>query len=213
MRGDRTAGLKKRIPSSQRPDEEPPALPRQISNDATNVYQLPDGTFEMFSVALVRVPETDAAYIAHDNVPGYLRVVDRFASADGLNFETRHRVIDRDAADPADMQFYYLAQTLTPRGRVGMLGHYRCDAQTMDLEWCYSPDGKTWERPQRTAWLPRGQPPAPDCLGIYSNSRLVQHGGRWHLFYTAFNSTHNGKTSHGAPRQVVMHASTPDIWA
>jgi hypothetical protein len=63
---------------------------------------------------------------------------------DGLIFETRHRIIERDAEDPADQQFYYLAVTTTEKGRVGMLGHYRCAAQTMDLEWCFSSDGLKW---------------------------------------------------------------------
>lgn len=202
-----------REPNRERPADEPLALSRQISNDATNIYQLPDGTFEMFSVALIQVPKTDPAYMAHDNAPGLLRVIDHYASADGLDFEVRHRVIQRDTGDPVDQQFYYLAQTLTPKGRVGLLGHYRCEAQTMDLEWCFSPDGKNWERPLRQAWLPRGAPPAPDCYGIYANNRLVQHGGQWHLFYTGVNSSHNGRQSHGPPRQVIMHATTDSLWA
>lgn len=200
-------------PSSERPTDEPLALQRQISNDATTIYQLPDHTFEMFSVALIQVPKTDPAYIAEDNAPGLLRVIDRYTSADGLHFETRQRVIQRDDKDPPDQQFYYLSQTLTPRGRVGLLGHYRCAAQTMDLEWCFSKDGVQWERPTRAAWLPRGEAPAADCYGIYGNNRMVQHGGQWHLFYTGVNSAHNGRKSHGPPRQVVMYATTPSIWA
>jgi hypothetical protein len=141
--------------SANRPADEPLALARLISNDATNIYQLLDGTFEMYSVALVRVPKSDPAYVAEDNAPGLLRVIDRYTSADGLHFENRRRVIQRDTSDPADQQFYYLAATHTPQGRVGMLGHYRCRAQTMDLEWCFSRDGLNWQR-TRTAWLPRG---------------------------------------------------------
>jgi hypothetical protein len=102
--------------------------------------------------------------------------------------------------------------THTPKGRVGMLGHYRCQAQTMDLEWCFSRDGVAWQRPLRRAWLPRGNPPAPDCYGIYGNSRLVHHGGRWHLFYTGVNDSHNGRKSYGKPRQVVMYATAKSIW-
>ena len=199
--------------SKERPADEPLAESRLISNDATNVYQLPDGSFELYSVGLVRVPKGDPAYMAHDNVPGLLRVIDRYTSADGLHFETRQRIIARDERDPADQQFYYLAVTPTPKGRVGLLGHYRCEAQTMDVEWCCSQDGITWDRPLRQAWLPRGNPPAPDCMGIYANHQLVQHGGRWHLFYTGTNATHNHKQSHGAPRQVIMWATTDSIWA
>ena len=200
-------------PGPERPADEPAAESRLVSNDATNVYQLPDGSFELYSVGLVRVPKGDPAYIAHDNVPGLLRVIDRYTSADGLHFDTRRRIIQRDARDPADQQFYYLSVTPTPQGRVGLLGHYRCEAQTMDVEWCFSKDGIDWQRPLRQAWLPRGEPPAPDCLGLYANHGLVQQGGRWHLFYTGVNSTHNRKQSHGAPRQVVMWATTDSIWA
>ncbi len=199
--------------SKERPVGEPQVLSRIISNDATNVYQLPDGTFELYSVGLVQVPKTDPAYMAHDNAPGLLRMIDRYTSEDGLHFETRKRIIQRDAKDPADQQFYYLSVTHTPKGRVGMLGHYRCQAQTMDIEWCFSQDGIEWQRPQRRAWIERGDPPAPDCYGIYANHQLVQHDGRWHLFHTGVNHAHNLKHAYGKARQVIMYASTGSVWA
>jgi len=58
--------------SRDRPADEPLALPHLISNDATNIYQRPDGTFELYSVALIPVPKTDPSYIPHDNAPGLL---------------------------------------------------------------------------------------------------------------------------------------------
>jgi len=195
------------------PAGEPYAPSQLISNDATNVYQLPDGTFEMYSVGLVRVGPDDPAYVAYDNAPGLLRVIDRYTSEDGLHFEHRTRVIQRDAADPVDQQFYYLAVTYTPRGRVGLLGHYRVKAQTMDIEWCFSTDGLTWQRPMRTAWIPRGDRTQPDSYGIYASHNLVRHGGVYHLFYTGVNSAHNGKESYGPPRSVIMHATIEEIWA
>lgn len=205
-------GVMLRAQPSNRPAGEPPAESRLISNDATCVYQLDDGTFEMYSVGLVRVPEGDPAYVAADNAPGLLRVIDRYTSADGLRFETRQRVIERDADEPADQQFYYLAVTHTPRGRVGMLGHYRVRAQTMDLEWCFSADGVKWERPLRKAWLPRGDRSQADSYGIYAPNRLVWHDGKWHLFYHGVNTAHNFKDSHGPPRSVVLYATTESIW-
>jgi hypothetical protein len=196
-----------------RPADEPVAESRLISNDSTSVYQLDDGTFEMYSVGLVRVPADDPAYVAADNAPGLLRVIDRYTSADGLRFENRQRVIERDARDPVDQQFYYLMVTHTPQGRVGMLGHYRVEAQTMDLEWCFSRDGVKWDRPLRTAWLPRGDKTEADSYGIYAPHSLVRHGGTWHLFYNGDNAAHNLKDSHGPPRSVVLHATTDSIWA
>ncbi len=204
--------LRQRSDRQAAPDE-PAAPSRLISNDATNIYQLPDGTFEAYSVGLVRVSPGDPAYVAEDNAPGWLRVIDRYTSEDGLHFETRRRIIARDAHDPADQQFYYLAVTYTARGRVGMLGHYRCAAQTMDLEWCFSRDGIRWERPFRRAWLPRGSPPEPDCYGIYAANQLVERDGRWHLFYTGVNRSHNGRQAHGKPRQVIRYATADSIWA
>jgi hypothetical protein len=94
-----------------------------------------------------------------------------------------------------------------------MLGHYRLEAQTMDLEWCFSRDGIIWHRPQRKAWLPRGDRAQPDSYGIYAPGGLVEHKGRYHLFYTGVNSSHNGRESHGKPRSVIMYASTESIWA
>ena len=192
---------------------EQPASPGVISNDSSMIYQLPDGTFEMYAVTLVPVPKEDPAYIAHDNAPGLVRVVDRYTSGDGLHFETRQRIIERDAADPVDQQFYHLSVTRTAKGCVGMLGHYRCEAQTMDLEWCFSPDGVKWQRPLRRAWLMRSAQPAPDCYGIYASNQLVYQDGKWHLFYTGVNSSHNGKHSYGKPRQVIMYATVDSIWA
>lgn len=195
-----------------RPDDEPLASSRLISNDATMIYQLADGTFEMFSAGLVKAPEGDPGIVLEDNIPGYMRFIDRYVSDDGLHFDVRQRVIERDARDPADQQFYHLAVTYTPKGRVGMLGHYRVKAQTMDLEWCFSSDGVQWHRPLRRAWLPRGSESEADSYGIYPPSALVPRDGKWHLFYTGVNSAHNGKHSHGPPRSVIMYATTESIW-
>ena len=167
----------------------------------------------MYSVALLQVPRSDPAYVAFDNAPGWLRVIDRYTSADGLHFDTRRRVIQRDASDPVDQQFYYLAVTHTPRGRVGMLGHYRVRAQTMDLEWCFSKDGTKWERPLRRAWLARGDKSQVDSYGIYACNHLVERGGKWHLFYTGVNSGHNHKESYGPPRSAVLYATADSLWA
>jgi hypothetical protein len=206
------AGLKRFArPSRTRPDDEPPAPARLVSNDATNVYRLPDGTFEMYSVALIEVDKDDPRYIAHDNAAGWIRVIDRYVSRDGLDWTDRQRILVPDAQDPIDQQFYYLAVTHMPQGRVGLLGHYRVQAQTMDLEACVSVDGIAWERSRR-AWIPRGEVGQPDSYGIYAPHALVQHEGLWHLFYTGVNEAHNGAHAHGPPTQAVMHATCDSLW-
>jgi len=196
----------------ERPAHEPSARGELICNDATNVYQLADGSFELYSPGLIRVPRDDPRFIAHDNAAGLLRVIDRWVSADGLHWTGRRRVIEQDANDPQDQQFYYLAVTYTPQGRVGMLGHYRVQAQTMDLEWCFSADGLQWQRPLRIPWIRRGREGEPDSYAIYACSSLVQYADKWWLFYTGMNMAHNYRHSHGSPHSVIMLATTDSIW-
>ena len=194
---------------------EPPAPPALISNDATNVYQLPDGSFELYTVALVSVGRDDPRFAANDNIPGLIRVIDRFTSADGLNWGNRQRVIFPDAQDPVDLQFYYLSVTHTERGRVGLLGHYRLGAQTLDIEPCFSSDGLTWQRPLRQAWIPRDAPgtTAASYL-LHASHALVRHDGLWHLFYTGGNFAHNHRHTHGdAETRAVLLATCAELWA
>lgn len=193
---------------------EPLAPAALISNDATNVYQLPDGSFEMYSVALMQVGKDDPRYAANDNIPGLVRVMDRYTSADGLTWGNRQRVLVPDEKDPKDLQFYYLSVTHTERGRVGLLGHYRLGAQTMDMEVCFSQDGITWQRPQRQPWITRDAPGA--TVGSYllhAPHALVRKDGLWHLFYTGGNFAHNHKDQHGRPDRAVMLATCAELWA
>jgi hypothetical protein len=197
---------------AQRVDGEPAPDPMLVANDSTNIYQLSDGTFEMYSVGLMEVSPDDPRYIREDNAAGWIRVIDRFTSRDGLRFGDRQRVIVPDADDSVDQQFYYLAVTHTDRGRIGLLGNYRVREQVVDLEWCFSRDGVKWERPLRKPWLERGTPGEADSLTLYASHSLVPHAGRWHLFYTGVNYSHNFKRTSGQPRSVVMHASCRSPW-
>jgi hypothetical protein len=191
---------------------EPLAPAALISNDATNVYQLRDGSFEMYSVALVQVGKDDPRYMAMDNIPGLIRVMDRYVSADGLRWEGRRRVLTPDADDSHDLQFYYLSVTHTGRGRVGILGHYRLEAQTIDMEWCFSDDGIRWQRPARHPWLPRGDASQTDSYMLHAPHALVEREGQWWLFYTGGNFAHNQRHSHGQSDRAIMLATTTSIW-
>mgnify|MGYP003673722244 CR=1 FL=1 len=208
------AGLERFAKKKAAPVEGEPLAPaRLISNDATNVYQLPDGSFEMYSVALMQVGKEDPRYAAQDNIPGLVRVIDRYTSADGLNWDDRRRVVIPEADDPADLQFYYLSVTHTDRGRVGLLGHYRLDTQSIDIEPCFSADGITWDRPIRKPWLPRAAP--NEGVGSYllhAPHAMVHRDGRWWLFYTGGNFSHNHKHSHGAPDRGILLASCESFW-
>ncbi len=177
------------------------------TNDATNVYLLTDGTYEMYTVGLVKVQKEDPRYVSHDNAAGLVRVIDRLTSRDGLTWGNRRRVLQPDAQDAPGLQFYYLSVTQTPERKIGMLGHYRADNQTTDIELCFSNDGVTWERPYRKPWIQRGKPGEPDCYGIYAPHALVFSNGSYLLFYSGTNYTHNFKIHQGPCRSVIMLTS------
>ena len=189
----------------------PAAPPERVTNDATNVYRLPDGTFELYTAALESVPEGDPRYVAHDNAKGWIRVIDRFTSEDGLHFSDRRRVIARDADDPPDRQFYGLTVIPTARGRVGLIHQYPCAAQTMEIEWAFSEDGVSWQRGHRDGWLPRARPgEAVDSYRVYPPGNVIEHDGRWWLFYTGCNFAHNRIDCHGDTRRRRLMLATID---
>ena len=208
------AGLTRRAKQKATPEKGEPLAPANlISNDATNVYQLADGSFEMYSVALVQVEEGDPRYAPQDNLKGYVRVIDRYTSDDGLRWRNRQRIVDRDENDPIDQQFYFLSVTYTERGRIGMLGHYRLDSQAIDIEPCFSSDGITWERPMRRPWIPRDEPgEGVATYLLHAPHNLVQRDGRWWLFYTGGNFSHNHKHSHGNPDRAILVASCETLF-
>lgn len=170
-----------------KPNFESESTPGMLCNDATNVYLLPNGSFEMFTVVIYPVDKDDPRFIAHDNAAGWVRVIERRTSQDGITWSHGTTVIEPDKNDPKELQFYYLAVNHTSEGRVGILGRYLVEAQTMDIEWCFSKDGINWNRPERKAWLPR----MSELLGVYAPHSLVCHNGCWHMFYTGCNYTHN----------------------
>ena len=170
-----------------KPEYEPESTPGMLCNDATNVYLLSDDTFEMYTAAIFPITEDDPRYIAHDNAAGWIRVIERRTSKDGIIWSQGKTVIEMDEDDPSDLQFYYLAVNHLPEGRIGMLGRYLVEAQTMDIEWCFSEDGINWKRPVRQPWLER----SPGLLGIYAPHSMVFYNQEWYLFYTGCNYNHN----------------------
>lgn len=185
------------------------------TNDCSTVYQLPDGTFELYAQSLSKIDESDPRYVAHDNLKGWVRSIDRFTSEDGLNFNQRQRqVLAADKGDPVDTQFYYLNVTHTPRGRVGLLGWYRVREGYLELQYTFSKDGITWNR-TRTPWVPRGKPGEADSEAVYPPQSIVHHDNRWWLFYTGVNYTHSTlKTTQpdDKPGSAIMLATTASLW-
>ena len=184
------------------------------SNDATNVYYDAERReFEMLSVWLLpNRPET-GRHTPHDNAPQVLRVIHRRTSADGIVFSDPELIIMPDEADPPTQQFYYLAQHREADWRIGFLGDYPCWEQTMDIEMCFSREGRRWERPLRGGFIPRDPVPQPGCMSAYATNHLLPVADeRWLLLYRAGNQLHNGQMGPGVtaePWYGVMGASWP----
>jgi hypothetical protein len=165
---------------------------RKRSNDATFVVRNPQtGEWEMYSVWLTYVPPTHPRYCAHDNAPGAIRTIHRRTSQDGLEWSDPQLIISQDENDPIDQQFYHLAVLFEGTTRIGLLGHYRLDEQTQDMEICFSRDGMHWNRPLRGGWLPRGETGAFDSASIYPTQGFIRRGEHLLLPYWASDMRHN----------------------
>jgi len=173
-----------------RPEGEPQVTADMLLNDATNVYLMPDGTFELYSAEVIMCPPGPEP---HQKDP-CLRFIQHRTSADGIRWSSPERVLIRDGEDPYDLQFYYLAVNFTPHGRIGVLGHYRSDPGTGDLEFCFSRDGIEWKRQRRP-----GFPRPKGVEGIYAPHDLVKVDGLYYLFYTGNTCNHHGVVSPDAP--------------
>lgn len=165
--------------------DEPAATADLLMNDATNVYRLEDGSFELYA----------AQVFTRNVLPGkktprepYFRTIQRRTSPDGLHWSKPQVVLKPDEQDDYDLQFYYLSVTHTPEGRIGLLGHYHSDPGVMDIEFCYSADGIQWTR-ERIPDFPRpaevGMVVAPHCL--------LKKEDKYFMFYTCDLINHRGE--------------------
>ncbi|MGC9346773.1 MAG: hypothetical protein ACP5JG_01435 [Anaerolineae bacterium] len=179
------------------------------TNDANYMYWNPRlGCYEQFSQwFLDAIPERR---VAEDNVPDFNRMIQRRVSADGLTWSAPELVIQADARDPWDQQFYYLAVQYHEDWLIGSLGHYRVEnaQQTMDLELAFSRDGRRWERPLRGGFIPR-EPGGRDAEGVYPPNAWIDRGDDWLCLYTGSARKHNQSRNADLPPHCIMAVSWP----
>lgn len=177
------------------------------TNDANFVYWNPRlGCYEQFSQWFLDAsPERR---VAEDNCPDFNRMIQRRVSADGLTWSAPELVIQADARDPWDQQFYHLAIQYHEDWLIGSLGHYRVEnaQQTMDLELVFSRDGRNWQRPLRGGFIPR-EPGGRDAEGVYPPNTWIDKGDRWLCLYSATARQHNQHDRQDRPPTCIMAAS------
>jgi hypothetical protein len=125
----------------------------------------------------------------HDNAPFMLRAIHRRTSADGMEWSDPELLIVPDERDRLDQQFYYLAVHRQDGWQIGLMGSYLVHDQTMDIELCFSRDGRRWDRPLRMPWVPRESD--EEAGMIHAPNRLLDEGEDWLLLYTASSHRHN----------------------
>lgn len=168
------------------------AAKRRLSNDATFVVRNPaGGLWEMYTVWLLPNPPGHPRRCEHDNAPAVLRTIQRRTSQDGLQWSDPQLILAPDENDPLDQQFYHLAVQWFEGRRLGFLGNYRLDEQTMDMELCFSADGTHWHRPLRGPWIQRGNPGDFNAMGIYPVHGIIPQKDHWLVPYNAINLAHN----------------------
>lgn len=189
-----------------------------ISNDATNVFYDPEtGLYRMFSVSLLPAGSAPERRVAHDNASGWLRVIHRRTSRDGIYWSDAELVLVPDQNDPADLQFYTLSQTGGDHSLIGVAGYYRAGMQIMEpMPVCSADGGRTMIRPELPWGLAdglSGQMEEPVRM-LFPGGMLKQDNS---IFWTAtaFNFFHNqsGKLDPSAYiQQSVVFRSGADRW-
>ncbi len=179
------------------------------TNDASFVYWNPWlRCYEQFSQGFLdAAPERR---VAEDNCPDFNRMIQRRVSVDGLTWSAPELVIQTDARDPWDQQFYHLAVQYHENWMIGSLGHYRVEnqQQTQDLELVFSRDGRRWERPLRGGFIPR-DPGGRDAQGIYPPNAWIDCGNHWLCLYSATTRKHNQHARADLPPTCIIAATWP----
>lgn len=175
-------------------------------NDATAVYHNPDNSWEIFSAALVILSPQNQRFAHKDIWRGYIRIVQRWTSPDGLCWSEPEIVATPDADDPIDLQFYYLVKTQLDWGTLGLLGRFYARSQRLDIEPVFSTDNRCWNRPYRKNCLPQNE--AFERVSVVPSHNLLQEGDHLRLYYNGSNYDHNFKTVDGAPPQQLIATAT-----
>ncbi len=175
-------------------------------NDATAIYQNSDNSWEIFSAALVTLDPRNKRFSDKGTWCGFIRIIQRWTSPDGLNWSEPEIVAAPDADDPADLQFYYLLKTQLDWGSLGLLGRFYVQTQRLTIEPVSSTDNRFWRRPLRKNCLPQDE--AFESVSVIPAHTLLQEGNYLRLYYNGSNFDHNFKTPDGArPQQVIASAT------
>jgi hypothetical protein len=186
----------------------------RVSNDAFDVMQHPDGTWNYFAAVLDKA-EHERSIVKHDNVPGLVRLIGRATSSDGARFSPIEIVLrpDYENRNEWTVQFYGM-QVFTYRGFwLGLLHTFYVESQIIQPEWCWSHDGASWAR-TRTPAIPLGDEGNFDSRMIVFGT-IVMQGDEIIWIYSGMNWRHNAFKKgevHSAIGRATLPRKELDAW-
>jgi hypothetical protein len=188
--------------------------PGHFSNDAFDVLQNDNGTFEYFAAVLEKATDP-RTIVKYDNAPGWLRYIGHSTSRDGADFSPIEMIIrpDFDLGDPYDTQFYGMQVFRYRRFYLGLLFTYHVKAQTIQPEWAWSHNGLNWSR-TRTPCIALGDEGAFDSrMILFGNVIPMKDEIVW--IYSGYNWRHNAFKK-GEVASAIGRATLPrpalDTW-
>jgi|GEM_PF-1506162 len=139
-------------------------------NDAFDVVRGDDGSYTLFAAKVVKAGDPRQV-TKHDNAAGWVRMIARATSRDGVRWSPTEFVIEPDYArgDRWDEQFYGLQIFRRGGFYLGLLHVFHAQSQVIQPEWAWSHNGVNWTR-TRTPCIPLGDEGRFD-------SRMIVFGG------------------------------------
>ena len=184
-----------------------PTADGRISNDAFDLVRNERGTWQYFAAVMEKATDP-RTIIKQDNAAGYVRLIGRATSADGVEFSALDVVLRPDYAggDPPDTQFYGL-QVFRRRGfYLGLLHTFHAASQIIQPEWAWSHDGQSWNR-TRVPCIALGDEGAFDSRMIVFGSVAVS-GDELIWLYAGSDTRHNAFKA-GQVTSAVGRAALP----
>jgi hypothetical protein len=146
---------------------------------------------------------TDGRYVAYHRVAGFGRRMFRSESHDFVHWSSPPQlVMEQDAADPPQTQFYGVGVTQYGAYEIGTLWIYRTEEgdwggakmrglQTPEL--VYSREGTAWHRAaQGTPFVPNGAPGEWDAGNLQPASQMVFLDDEIRCYYAGTDARHEG---------------------
>jgi hypothetical protein len=193
-----------------------PAADGRVSNDAFDLLRNERGTWEYFA-AKVEKASDPRTIVKADNAAGWIRMIGRATSADGVNFSPVDFVIRPDYAppmsDPADTQFYGMQVFRRRKFYLGLLHTFHAVSQIIQPEWAWSHDGQSWNR-TRVPCISLGDEGNFDSRMIVFGS-VVESGDELIWLYAGSNWRHNAydaKSSVSAIGRATLPLRELDHW-